>query len=1294
MSQPEDNQSLQRMGNTIGNVQFGDGSNVFTFAPVQIGTKIETQIIQVSVEKITQQPLIKASPYKGLKRFNFADRDRFFGRDALIARLFKAVNQSSLSLVLGASGSGKSSAVRAGLIPELQKSLVSEKFYNFVFTPNRDPFESFYRCLLSEEKDYHFEESEVAIAREISSRSLPQVIERLKKLDERWLIFIDQFEELFTNCSDPNIRQSFIEGLVQIANAEDSSVRIILAMRADFLEYFSFYPTLGAIVNQNNIHLVIDMYSDELRQAIEQPAARHGVTFEEGLVEQVIKEVQGQSGYLPLLQYTLNLLWDSECRELGADGRPLIDSRVLQRSRYNALEGIRGALQNRVNTIYGRLSQADQTTTKQIFLRMVSIVDTETGTKTVSRRAHRSEFSGQPTEDILNRFIDENLLVSSYENLRTQEIDLSDNALAETRDQRATVEIAHEILLSSWDALKRWLEEEKEIIILKNWLVDETRRWQRIGSADQSKAEEELLKGSRLEQIVVLREKNAFERIGGLNLEEHQFIDKSVELRDRLQRDEEERQQRELNLVREALDQEKKAVEQERKARRAAQGRTIAVAFVGLFAVGVAITNYLRSINSEILTRTSKAEALLASNQSFDGLIESLRAVKLLERWSWATGLNVKVPTTATLQQAIYQVQEQNRLQEHKLAVNDVSFSPDGGLIASASDDRTIRLWKPSGAFVKTLEGHTDTVQSIRFSPDGKTIVSGSLDKTIRLWNIADGSSRIIGQHEAGITDLDFIPNGKTIVSIGLDSTIKMWDLSGKLLKAWKFQNNPNPDTYTALVSVSPSDKVIASATSDGIVKLWDFNGKLLQTITASNTAIQDIRFKPNEKILASIDDTGNIKFWRLDGKPTQLKGFKAETNYSSSNAYMSRDGKLQIEFSLDGRWLAATSLDTTLRLWNLEEETSTLLYGHTSRGNDIAFSPDSNALISGSVDNTVRIWNLQPKNGIFRFGASSVIGLSPVDGLVAFSDLNNNTVSIKSLENDGKDVQLKAVNAIELRQLVSSPNNDLFAGANTILTPDGSIKGGIQLWNVDGTSKTTFDAHESGINSISFSADGKMIVSASEDKTVKLWQLTGKIVASFKGHSDRVLAAKFSPDGRTIASASADSQVKLWDLSGKPLQALKGHSDQVNDVSFSPDGKRLVSASNDSTVKIWDLNGEEIATLEGHEGKVYSVTYSPDGRLIASGGSDGTIRLWDSNGQELKVLHVDSNEVFRVSFSSDSKVLYSISGRDEVSLDTVTRWNLDSQYVQVEGCAWLIDYLAYLRNSPSLSGDRNLCQS
>lgn len=525
MSQSIPDRQSQEQDNLIKDTNV---SGDLIIAPVQIGTKIETQTVQISDAKGTQQPLIKDSPYRGLKRFNDKDRDLFFGRDKLIAELFEMVNRSNLSLVLGASGSGKSSVVRAGLIPELKKSLESQTFYDFIFTPNQDPFDSLHRCLLIEEKDYHFSEAEVEIAREAKADTLTKVIDTLRKDGERWLIFVDQFEELFTICNDLDKRKNFISGLVEVAKSGNSSVKIVLAMRADFLDQLSFYPDLGAIVNENNnMRLVTMMHPDELRQAIEQPAAKHGVVFEEGLVEQIIKELDGQKGYLPLLQYTLKLLWESECQTPGADGRPNIEDRTLNKKSYAALEGVRGALQKRVNEIYKNLNEDEKKITKQIFLKLVNVVDTDSGSRAVSRRAYREEFV-KSEEKLLEKFIDkEKLLVSSSEYSSTEEMQASDSKRLK---QRPTVEIAHEILLSSWDKLKDWLEKAKEAIIFKNSLAREVESWQKVLSKDESRAKDELLKGTRLDQALEFKKEGAFKKLGGLSLseQEEKFINASV----------------------------------------------------------------------------------------------------------------------------------------------------------------------------------------------------------------------------------------------------------------------------------------------------------------------------------------------------------------------------------------------------------------------------------------------------------------------------------------------------------------------------------------------------------------------------------------------------------------------------------------------------------------------------------------------------------------------------------------------------------------------------------------------
>ena len=658
-----------------------DNSNVVTYN--------HTEILQISEQEITSRELITTSPYKGLRPFEFRDKDLFFGRDNFITTLVNELRYTNLILLLGASGSGKSSVVGAGLIPWLAKQC-GTKFTDLIFTPDVDPFDSFYASLRGK-----YSQAEAKLAREVKAETLIQVVKNLRQRNEYWLIFIDQFEELFTT-TDENKRREFINGLVELSRAKLPKIRIIATMRVDFLERLSDFPQLVAETQQHR-PMILEMQPNELRVAIEQPAAHHGMVFEDGLVDKIIADVRGQAGYLPLLQYTLNLLWEDEVKT-GS-----IDDRTLNTSTYQKLGGVKGALQQHVDNIYQNLSQAERLATQRIFLRLVGIGENaEAGIqwKPVRRRAQLSEF-GEDEREVLLKLVNENLLVSDAD-FRGKDSQQGWFKSSKSEQPNATVEITHEILLTSWNKLHCWIKENRQGIALRNRLYEDVQLWQ------AKKPEDELWTGSKLEQVLELRKDRNFKRLlGGFNAEAERFIEASLRVKDRKLR---------------------------RARRRTITASTLA-GLAGVFGV-YALVQQQAAQKQSIVSLTQTAKANLLVNNQLDAIVEAIRAKKELKKvWISKDGVAFKV--LGSLGQAVRHNQKgwKERL---RLQGTYVIFSPDGKLLA-VRDIKTVRIWdSATGKELQTLQGHQNSVHSVVFSPDGEQIATASEDSTARVWRVED----------------------------------------------------------------------------------------------------------------------------------------------------------------------------------------------------------------------------------------------------------------------------------------------------------------------------------------------------------------------------------------------------------------------------------------------------------------------------------------------------------------------------------------------------------------------------
>ncbi|MEQ8972937.1 MAG: hypothetical protein RIE73_21360 [Coleofasciculus sp. C1-SOL-03] len=393
----------------------------------------------------------------------------------------------------------------------------------------------------------------------------------------------------------------------------------------------------------------------------------------------------------------------------------------------------------------------------------------------------------------------------------------------------------------------------------------------------------------------------------------------------------------------------------------------------------------------------------------------------------------------------------------------------------------------------------------------------------------------------------------------------------------------------------------------------------------------------------------------------------------------------ISVSFSPNGKTLASSSTDTTIKLWNRETgENIATFTGHNSRINSVSFSPDGKILASGSADTTIKLWNRETGENIATFtGHKSWVNsasFSP-DGKILASGSADNTIKLWNMET-GAAIDTLTGHDSWVRSVSFSPDGKTLAS--------GSADTKIKLWN-RGTGKNiaTLTGYDSRVNSVSFSPDGKTLASGSADTKIKLWNIaTWKAIATLTAHDSSVNSVSFSPDGKTLASGSADKIIKLWNIeTGEAIDSLTGHYSSAWSVTFSPDGKTLASGSGGKTIKLWNIEtGEAISTLTGHDSSVISLSFSPNGKTLASGSGDKTIKLWNIETEEaIATLIGHDSWVNSVSFSPDGKTLVSGS-RD----NTIKLWSLDLDNLLIQGCNLARDYL---KTNPNVSeSDRALC--
>ncbi len=1156
--------------------------------PVSLGVGRELPIVQY---RRGVQPVLDESvcPYQGLNAFMPETKQFFFGRDGVVLELLRKLQDCNFVLVIGPSGIGKSSIVRAGVVPRLL-----EQGWRILgpIKPGPEPMGELKRAFRAV-----FGEREIAeVYRQIEEEGLWPVVERLQALadgaaGQRFLLVIDQFEEVFTVCINPEQRQRFIAQLVTVgtnrvrppgADSPAASVlSIVTTMRSDFVNDWLATGQPTQVIQEQTVY-VGPLQGQGLRDAIVKPAERLGYGFGAGLLELILADVESERNCLPLLEFALSELWAQRDRQ----------KRLLTAAAYQQMGRLQGALDARVEAVYGSLNEVERDWARRVCLQLVRIGKGETDTR-------QRQLKGNLLKLASGNGVQERQIVDVMGELVRGRLLVSDGAVSsDGEDGGATIDLAHEALMGGWGRFVEWRQQDRDRLRLRQKVEDALEEWEERG-----RNEKYLIQGGLLAELQALEG------------DERAQVLVTADLRDFFKLSDE-AEQKSAAALKQAL-----AIANLREARtrilslppaKVVDQTLMAIATVGesLEQLQEAITPVQDALNqawSKIQERLKleghkSAVTCVAFSPQGDRIISG-SPDNTLRLWD-LEGRTIGEP-----------------FQGHTNLVLAVAFSPQGDRIISGSRDNTLRLWDLEGRTIgEPFQGHTNLVLAVAFSPQGDRIISGSGDNTLRLWDLEGrtitlGSGSANGEpfqgHTNSVYAVAFSPQGDRIISGSRDNTLRLWDLEGRTIGE-PFQGHS--DGVWA-VAFSPTGNRIISGSGDNTLRLWDLEGRTIgEPFQGHSGSVLAVAFSPTGNRIISSSGDNTLRLWDLEGR-------------TIGEPFQGHSGSvLAVAFSPTGDRIISGSDDHTLRLWDLEGRTiGEPFQGHSDSVTAVAFSPTGDRIISGSDDHTLRLWDLEGRTIGEPFQGHSdgvwAVAFSPTgdriisgseDNTLRLWDLEGRTITLGSGSANGEPFQ---GHSDGVWAVAFSPTGDRIIS--------GSRDSTLRLWDLEGrTIGEPFQGHSDWVWAVAFSPTGDRIISGSRDSTLRLWDLEGRTITwgsgsangeAFQGHSDSVRAVAFSPTGDRIVSGSNDGTLRLWDLEGRTIgEPFQGHSGSVWAVAFSPTGDRIISGSEDNTLRLWDLEGRTIGEpFQGHSDWVWAVAFSPTGDRIISGSRDNTLRLW-----------------------------------------------------------------------------------